>query len=468
MNKDEYEKLTETLQKTDKISQALSKIYKKMERHIQNTPPTILETFERYSIPKKNLDCAIQFHEDFIKYSEDLEKNVSTINSYEKDREPNIKKDLGAVNAYESVKAHNNKIRKYQAINIVDAKIKKSEKSLEGVYDLIRKRFFVLIKSNFLNELEGLNKICNFLTTYGNKSEIIEGYIKIYTSKYCFEGELGQTDSFIKRINDSEKLFTSIQKMNMFLFETETYEFLNKNMIHLLKEDMKTNMMKFLDLVDRRKNKNDIFALFAIYDTAKSHEIDVLKHLHSLFQQLFRYIGDIENINSDFCVERFVTFTGRVVGAFTENLIKDYIDQYGKALKVKEQSAFEEKILQTLYTKIKDLAINENELNKNVYMLNNTSHLIKTRSNIGEKVLFDDLQDYKKDIVEYFRDEGLRCERNCTLFVNSTINCLLKMTIPSETKNYIFENVKKVLRELYKKKKYDGNPEDVLSKLDNV
>ncbi|ELA46596.1 hypothetical protein VCUG_01926 [Vavraia culicis subsp. floridensis] len=468
MKYEEYEKLLNTLGKTDKIAQNLNQIYKKMESNTQNTPTTVLQTFERYSIPKKNLEYAIKFHEDYIKYCENVNESVLVIKDYKKANDTDIKKDLEVIEAYENIKNSNKNIKMYKSIGIVKTKIESSETALAGIYNSIRKRFFLLVKENMLIEVDGLNRISTFLITYGEKSEIAEKYMQTYFKEFNFRDALEDTDAFVKRVADSSKLFNDIREMNIFLFDTATYEFLNKNMINYLREDMKTNIMRFMDLIERRKNLKDIFMIIDLYDVAKINGISLLGCMDCLLHHLIRYIENVNQIDKKFEVESFVVFTTKVINSLNSQVAQDYVEKYGENLKVKEQDELKDKILLTLYMKIKHLSLNENELNKNVYLLNNINYIMKTRNAIGDKMLFDDIQIYKKGIISYLRDESANYGGNCTAFIDNTLNFFTQTKIPNETRNYVLENVKKIFKDLNKRAPYNGDFEKILKRLDNL
>ncbi|ELQ76120.1 hypothetical protein THOM_0916 [Trachipleistophora hominis] len=468
MKYDDYEKLVNTLAKTDKISQNLNQIYKKMENNAQNTPTTVLQTFERYSTPKKNLDYAIKFHNDYIKYCESVDESVVVVVDYKKTKETNIAKDLEAIKAYETIKKCNNNVKIYRNIGIVKAKIETSENALTGIYSCVKKRFFSLVKENLFIEVDGLNKISTFLTVYGEKSEIAEKYMQIYIKEFNFRDALENIDTFVKRVTESNKLFSDIRQMNVFLFDTATYEFLNKAMIDYFREDMKTNIMRLMDLIERRRNLHDIFVVIALYDVAKANDIDLLGCMDSLIHHIISYIGDINQIDKKYEVENFVVFTTKVVQSFNPQVMQDYIEKYGANLKVKEQNELVDKLLLTLYMKIKHLSVNESALNRNVYLLNNINYIMKTKNSIGDKMLFDDVQTFKKNIINDLKSESARYNDNCTLFINNTIGFFSRTKVPSETRNYILENVKKIVKDLTKRTTYDGDVEEVVRKLDEL
>lgn len=468
MKVEEYEKIIDALDKIDKISRNLDQIYNNMRKNTESTPLSILDTFEKYTVPMKNLDLTIKFYDDLIDYLKTTNNSMSVLNNYAKEKNKTNEKDVHAVKACRNIKVGNSSISKYKSITIVRKQIDVTENIFNSLFNVIKKRFFSLIKDNLLHTLSGLDQMSLFLIEYGNKSEIVEKYMSMYINEYSFKKDLSNNAKFVERVVGSSELFENIKRMNMFLFPAEVHEMLNRNMIHLLKEDMKTNIFRLLNLIDRRNDLDDIFTVFSIYKVVKNHDIDMLGYLDTLFRHFFRYIDDVSSINEKPNVEEFVVYAGRIVQSFDECFLDDYIEHYGKNFNVSTRAEFEDKIMLTLYMKIKHLSLSMHGLKKNLYLLNNVNYLMKIRNNIGDIALFDDLQKYKKEIINTVKDDASKCRGNSTKFVNTTMVFFKENKLPKEMKNYMLENIKKIFKEITKQHTYDGNIDDIIKKLDGM
>lgn len=465
---DHYNSLINVLSETDEISQKLNKCYKKMSENIITTPTSILDSFQRFTEPKEELDYAIELFDNLVELTDNIEDAKINLDEFNESKEKDISELLGIIRMYGKLDRNIKFLSKYKNIKRIETYMNRGKNIKTTIYSVIEKAFFRKIKESPLKKLLNLHKISEFLVVNGDQSSIAEKYLHIYAQKFSFDKNLENQDDFIYEIGNSKKLFNEIKSMNSFLFERKLADFLNKNMINYMIEDMKTNILRFLNVLDKNKNPNCIFPLLQIYSISKSHNLDISEYVYAFMQRFFTFIDEITTMNHEMKVEEFVLFTNKISKNLNDDFVNDYVLKCGKKMHVSNRSELIDKLLLTSYTKLKHLCINEDELKQKVYLLVNVYELSRTKQNIGEKSLFDEVKEYKKNIIEKYKERSLKLKSDSTRFIDQSVVQIKSWNLSNELKSGLTENLKKILKETAKKKGYKKDINKELSKLDEI
>ncbi|KRH94656.1 hypothetical protein M153_1800008196 [Pseudoloma neurophilia] len=456
------EELLKTIKKVNIISRNLDKNYKKMKKEVITTPSIILDSFEQYSEPQEKLDRAINFFDRLVDLIEHTEDGILQLEGFKKNKGGNVVHAIPLVDIYGKIDKNLNFLQKHPKAKKVRKFVILAEDTQNQIYLVVSEVFFKTVYDKFLEKVPHLDLLAKFLVKTRDKTEIIENYISIFIKKLSFEEKIDDDEIFINLINKFEKELENVKELNNFLFESKLSIFLNQNLINILAENIKTDILRFITLKDTKREYWEILTFLKLYSKCKSININLLEYIESFLQVFFDEIENWNTIRSDFGPEKFVIFTQSLFKEFTDEFSKDFVYQYDEKLGISNRKELEDKILITILTKLKHLSLNENEIDKNAYLISNLLEISQMNKQIGDLVLFDEIQNYKKQLLEIIKDMKIQEEFEIKKIIKQVQN----WKMGAEIKNSLIEHIKKICKEKAKKISYKGNIDRDLDEID--
>lgn len=463
MDTQKSRKILKALSQINEISQKLDTCYQEMKDSIITTPTAILDSFDKFITPNEELECAIKLFENLVSLIENIADATGLLKEFAKDANKNIDRSLVLISSSNNITKNCNSLQRYQNTKQIKKYLILGEQTKNSIYTEIENFFFRIIRTQFLKKIDNLEILSNFLTKNGDKVQIAEIYIQICVKKLSYKQYIEDKELFLEKCNNSSQDFEELKSMNSFLFEEKLAIFLNESLIKIIDDNLKTCILSFLQFIDTQKNFEDILYILRLYKISK--ESILVEYFNVFLKRFFDYLENLNVMEENYGSENFIFFSQKLFNFLTEKIIEEFLNNFNDSMKVENRKEFENKILLTIYTKIKHLCINKDKFIQNIYLIANMFELSQIKNEIYEINLFDEIKKCKKEMIKNLKDQAAEIKNDSTIFVNQIVEKISKWKSNKEIKSGIVDSVEKILKETVKNKPYKGNFEEQLGKL---
>lgn len=450
------------LEKINQISKKLDKNYKKMKEEIITTPSSIIDSFDKYEDPQEKLSHAIRFFDHLNGLIKCTEGGLVHLDEFKKSKQSEITLVVPLITIYDEISGHIQFLYKHPKISQIRKYILLAEDTQDQIYFMTSSVFLRTVEQNFPSTVPRLDILSKFLVQRRDKTEIVERFIEICVKKLSFRESIEDDAIFLKRINQIEKDLEMIKELNDFLFDDKLATFLNQNLINILSENVKTDILRFIQLKDELREYKEIIIFLKLYSRCKRMKIDLIEYINAFLEYFFDAMENQTTLKADYGPEDFVLFCRDLFEGFTDELISDIISSHNETISVKDRQELEDTILLTALSKVKHLCQQETKLNQYAYIMSNLFELSQIKKDISDIVLFDEIKNYKKKLLEELKDIEIDNKSSLTSIIVQICNWNMR----KEIKNSLIENIKKILKQKASKIVNKIDYEQYLSKLD--
>lgn len=462
MKKENIEKIIQNLDKTISLSQRIDSNIIKINKYIQESPLSIIESFKIYTEPQKNIEALIKFYKLFlevIRNNESHLKNLQHLNFYEG--------ELKAIHSFYEIRNELDKLNGYNDIKVVKRYIDKiKEKS--NITQPIFNSFFKYFGKDVTDK--DLHPFSKFLEVYDEKPFIAK-YCKVLFFKFSKKNE-----------KDPEKILENIKNINNMFKEIETY---NKKYLNEKNSEIVGQQIKQMVMIEMRdnlsssllvfENKFQFINLVLACDffiqlqnkelQGKFSEFDdgILKVINNLFIKFIQKVNSIKEPNGLYEVEEFIYHLYRVIKLFEHKELHKMFFLYPD---FKNNSQMKAYLGNLCIEKIFDLAVSLKGIQKNVYLLNNL-HLIQFfyREYKGKKTI----EYIEEKIDEIVKTWEVECDnkkgKDPTRFLDVNLDIQGKYYLPEDIKEILIREITKIVEKLTKQNRYRNGEQTLNLKL---
>ncbi|EPR79146.1 hypothetical protein SLOPH_1807 [Spraguea lophii 42_110] len=472
MNQSKISKLAQKLQKNSAITQKVGKLLSKIDDEIKKTPFKAIESLNKFIIPKKNIDLTIKFYKTILTTKDlfdseniKLKENIKKINE-KKYKTNNLRLEIETTNSIKAIQTGLEKLEEYSEIRIVKILVQDEQPHLDEALYSILLSFFKYLKRFVPKVSDDSKTLLNFLMNNMEKTEIFKEYSNVFYKLYGYD-KLSKNE-LIERIKKLDDDLDEIKDINEFLLPENIKKLLNLELESNLIIKLKEKTMKMLVAIQKEENYNEIEFLGILYTNIylvrnklgdKELEKEILKLINNLLLTYFQEVEKLTKPNKNFHEEKVTKVCITIIKTFRdeEKLCKKFIKKYKHIFDVGTKDELILKITLDLYKKIHNLGSTLKDKENIQYLLNNIFYLQKEIKTIDDKDLVSESQQLMSDFLDIWKSEIISTKNEEKAdFIRSKIENQSHFKVPSELREYIIEQIKKIVKKNFKGYKKEG------------
>lgn len=478
MEKEKLDKIINSLDKTNMLSQDIESNIAKINETISAAPISILESFEKYTDPQLNVQEINRFYRLFI---EVIEQNNTHKISHD------IKKNyIESMNNYYFVKTSLARLNEYIEIKIVKRYIEKTKKAispvLESLTDLFYKSFNEYLyedseknSSNGLaSERSGSNldkhkslivkfdelvEVAHFLE-HENEKMFIEQFCKTLIDKY----KCKQNAEFIEHLKALNDDFVKIQVLCKGMLNEKNSENVNIEVKQLIVVDAKSILSRILLNYENKYKQENLYSCTKLYLYLNKSEVkryflefneNILKVIHNLLLTFLSKIDEVRKPKKDVKNEETIVLFFKTIKCFENDCFLEFFEKYRSGMEFKNYEQLKTFSGEILTDKIFELSKTLKGIQRNVYLLNNLYLLQFFYKVHKETPMVEFIEVHSNEIIQIWESEiRKRKESEFTKFLDVNLEIQSDYYLPETIRTNIVDKIRECVLDVCKEKTY--------------
>ncbi|KAF7684121.1 hypothetical protein TCON_0681 [Astathelohania contejeani] len=470
----ELKKYAEQLERTNKLSKQIELTLGKIQYQLDDIPLDITKKFDKYMLPKQNIDMIVNFYDTYILAMENIEKQKREIDEIKKNeiKKHGFSQELRLIECYNAIIIELNRIKRYKSVNIVNTYILEIEDFCKAVLTEIKESYFIVV-NDLLNEMEindDIFKISKFLLENCKKTELEGEYVKLFVDKFSSKSLSQKKNKLVERIETFKNLMHKIKIIIDSFIGPNNVVYTEIRALLII--DIKDVLAKVLmDVENKSRDSDCVFLIHLCRAIGYKNEFELDPFIAECFKlinnALISFESRLEKVkkhDKKLMAEEYNLLIVDIVKEFkmlelvkineNESQLKKFLNDFEEGQTFED---FKNKWGTMCIKKTYSLARNLGTLERHIYLLNNFYEIQKIITRYEDTALAGIIDSSAKSIIKIWNDE---CKKRADPmnYIKRNIDVQGKYFINEDMRPYLIEKIERIVKDVlghkYKKKDF--------------